>query len=261
MAEAEARHALGIGGDVPCAIFRPSPETELLEPSIPVEVPVFSGSKQCGQLAMALGERNHTHSVRRLVDLVAAELGSPWRIVSLLEDARHSASTDLLTGLMNRRAVLEQMTREGNRSQLYGLPMTILILDIDLFKRINDQYGHFAGDRVIQTVAHTAARALRQCDYIARWGGEEFLIALPCTDTTGALATGERVRRAVEDAVTLTADGTPLRVTVSVGAASSDTPWMFEELARAADSALFDAKARGRNCVSGNPARLKSAAP
>ncbi len=253
-AEAEARTALGISSDVPCGVFRPSAEAIPRDPSVAVEVPVFSGAKQCGQLAMALPDWSHTHPVRRLVDLIASELGSPWRIVSLLEDARHNAATDVLTGLMNRRALLEQMSREGNRSQRYGLPMTILILDIDLFKRINDRYGHFAGDRVIQTVAVTAARALRQCDYIARWGGEEFLIALPSTDTVGALATAERVRRAVHEATTLADDGTALQVTVSIGASSSDIPWRFEELAGAADGALLAAKARGRNCVASMPA-------
>jgi len=255
-ADAEARAALGIAADVRCSVFLPAPEFDRRDASVPVEVPVFSGAKQCGQLAMGIPDSSHTHPVRRLVDLIASELGSPWRIISLLEDARHNASTDPLTGLMNRRALLSQMTREGNRSQRYGLPMTILILDIDHFKRVNDHYGHFAGDRVIQSVATTSAKVLRQCDYIARWGGEEFLIALPCTDTVGALATAERVRRSVQDTTTLSEDGTPLRVTVSVGVASSEVPWRFEELAGRADSALLDAKSRGRNCVSATPSTL-----
>ncbi|MGA3119452.1 MAG: diguanylate cyclase [Polyangiaceae bacterium] len=260
--EASARAAFGVADDVRCAVFRPAAGRGLAtDVWIAVEVPVFSGNRQCGQFAVGLPRRSHTRAGRRTVDLIASELGGPWRIVSLLEEARRTAATDPLTGLMNRRALLEQIARENNRSQRYGHALAVLILDIDHFKQVNDGHGHFAGDRVIQTVATTAAHALRQSDYIARWGGEEFLIALPCAEPVGGLTTGERLRRAIEGATTTAADGSVLRVTVSIGVAHAPAPWVFEDLARGADAALYEAKARGRNCVRAVPDLIGPARP
>ncbi|MGA7123848.1 MAG: diguanylate cyclase, partial [Polyangiaceae bacterium] len=115
---------------------------------------------------------------------------------------------------------------------------------------INDERGHAAGDVVLQGVARVLAGVARKSDFVARWGGEEFVVALPQTSDAGARIAGERVRRAVAAETHAVSDGgEPVRVTVSVGVASSDAPWSIESLVGSADAAMYAAKMRGRNRV------------
>jgi two-component system cell cycle response regulator len=212
--------------------------------------PLVFGSGQVGRLAIAPTARGLSRDDQRLLSLVAAELGGPLQMAALYEDARRLATTDMLTGLLNRRAFLDAIERERARSDRHAFPLSLLLLDIDHFKRVNDGRGHAAGDAVLRGVARILVYVARKSDFVARWGGEEFVVALPQTSEAGARVAAERVRRAVAaDSHPMPDRGAPLTVTVSIGAASAEAPWSVDQLISAADAAMYAAKARGRNRV------------
>lgn len=153
--------------------------------------------------------------------------------------------TDPLTGLLNRRYLEERLAEETKRSNRYGYPMCLMMIDVDNFKSYNDLYGHPAGDRTLQMVAQSLKETLRSADVAARYGGEEFAILLPQTTSEEAYTIAERIRQKIE-ATTFP----HRRVTVSIGIASCSrivcTP---AEIVKAADESLYEAKRRGRNNV------------
>ncbi len=162
------------------------------------------------------------------------------------------ASTDAMTGLGNRRILEAALDREWWRAVRQGLPVALLMLDVDFFKAFNDHYGHQAGDQVLKRIAGCMAQSVRRSgDLAARYGGEEFVILLPGTDNAGALAVADRIRHQIES-LDIQHRGSPCgRVTASVGAAAirpraADRPDMLVE---AADKALYAAKSAGRNRV------------
>ncbi|KAB2964792.1 diguanylate cyclase [Zoogloea sp.] len=161
------------------------------------------------------------------------------------------ATTDALTGIANRRHLFERGEHEVARALRYGKPLSILMIDIDLFKAINDRWGHPSGDQVIRNIADLMQGILRAVDTCGRLGGEEFLAILPETAEDGAGSLAERLRQAVEASEEARADnGQAIRHTVSIGVATlapGDTS--FEALLRRADLALYRAKASGRNRV------------
>jgi diguanylate cyclase (GGDEF)-like protein len=133
------------------------------------------------------------------------------------------------------------------RTRRSGRPTALVLLDIDDFKRINDSYGHRLGDGVLQTVADVVAGACRTTDEPARFGGDEMAVILPDTDLEGGWTLGESMRRAVEALDLALEDGTPLRVTVSVGVGAVERDGDAGALIEAADTALFQAKRAGKN--------------
>ncbi|MFP4330615.1 MAG: diguanylate cyclase [Spirochaetaceae bacterium] len=162
---------------------------------------------------------------------------------------RRLSDADPLTGIYNRRKVMEELEREINRSLRYGHPLSLLMLDIDHFKGINDRFGHTAGDAVLTGFAETIKRRLRPTDIFGRWGGEEFLIILSETDLKGAYTLAERVRESIEDQAYLP----ELRATASIGVAALGAEVTSkDDLVNAADEALYCAKENGRNRVSGS---------
>jgi two-component system, cell cycle response regulator len=165
------------------------------------------------------------------------------------EELDRVSRTDPLTGLYNRRHLDQELARTQSEARRRGEPMSVLMLDIDHFKRVNDTHGHPAGDLVLQAFARRLQDTLRAGDIAGRWGGEEFLLILPRTDLDGAREVGERLRGAV-DASPVIADECPVRVTVSGGCASGlindDT-----DLVALADSCLYLAKSEGRNRIVG----------
>ncbi|MBN8217429.1 MAG: diguanylate cyclase [Spirochaetes bacterium] len=166
-----------------------------------------------------------------------------------LSDSR----TDALTSVANRRHFNESLAREFQRHQRSGEPLSLLLLDIDHFKKFNDRYGHLAGDECLRRVAGALRSVvLRVPDVVARYGGEEFAVILPETDDAGALALGERIRRAVEGlAIPHEASATAEVVTISLGCVTL-RPTGFEEAAELialADKALYRAKRDGRNRI------------
>lgn len=164
----------------------------------------------------------------------------------LQDELRRLSTTDALTGLHNRRFLDESLRRELERVRHTGAPLSVIMFDVDRFKRFNDEHGHDQGDRVLQAIAASLRQALRKYDLACRYGGEEFLAILPGTAAEGAFSVAERLRRDVEEC---SVDG--LKVTISLGVATvpdilAGAP---EDLVAAADSALYRAKAGGRNRV------------
>ena len=162
------------------------------------------------------------------------------------------ALTDPLTQTHNRRALMERLTSELERARRYALHLSVLMVDLDHFKAINDSYGHVVGDEVLRGVSRVLQREARAVDVVARFGGEEFLVVLPETGEEGAVALAERIRARVEETPPVTGGEYGwLRVTVSIGVATVPSPRVNspEELIAVADEALYRAKAQGRNRV------------
>jgi len=157
--------------------------------------------------------------------------------------------TDRLTSLLNRGTWENLVDAEFERYRRYNQATSLVMFDIDFFKKVNDSYGHLAGDVVIKHTATTAKSVLRQSDSIGRYGGEEFGIILPETDAEGARVICERIRESIENSIVQTA-AAPIRYTVSVGISQlSDTAKSYMEWMQQADEALYAAKKGGRNRV------------
>ncbi len=167
--------------------------------------------------------------------------------------------TDALTGAFNRRYLDRRLSEEVSASRRYGRPLSILLIDIDHFKNVNDTHGHQAGDRVLVALGKILTETLRESDTLARYGGEEFLIITPHTPVSGATKVAERLRMRVEShEFSLIGEASPMRAiraTVSIGVASlGDGVDNVEKLIKAADKNLYRAKEAGRNRVIGHDA-------
>jgi diguanylate cyclase (GGDEF)-like protein len=165
-----------------------------------------------------------------------------------LQRINHLATHDDLTGLVNRRRMTELLTVERERCERSGRPLVLALLDLDLFKRINDQHGHAVGDAALCAFAQEVEKNLRSTDVLARWGGEEFLLLMPETSIKGALALLERVRGDVAGLCLETAMGS-IRITVSAGLAAGRRGQTLEQVLEQADEALYQAKEQGRDRV------------
>ena len=164
------------------------------------------------------------------------------------------ALTDPLTQTLNRRALVERLTAELERARRYSLMLSILVVDLDHFKAVNDTYGHLIGDEVLRAVARTLQREARTVDIVARYGGEEFVVVLPETGEEGAVAVAERIRQKVaEYPAQIGEQRDRLKVTVSIGVATATATSTRvnapDDLIAGADEALYRAKAQGRNRV------------
>ncbi|HEY6723242.1 MAG TPA: diguanylate cyclase [Polyangiaceae bacterium] len=246
-AEREARAALAITHEIP--IFRVVDEDARDEATGPEAVisGIPFGALQLGSLALGPSSRDETDT-ESLVRLVAQELGGPIRIAALMDEQQRLASVDPLTGLRNRRAFLEQINVEIARASRYGTTLSFLLLDVDHFKSINDHHGHAGGDSVLSSLGKVLGQQLRTPDLPARWGGEEFVVALTNTDLGGACIAAERIRAAVEEML-VEHDGARVPVTVSVGVATLRRGESLDALIDRADHAMYAAKCAGRNRV------------
>jgi diguanylate cyclase len=160
--------------------------------------------------------------------------------------AERQAATDGLTGLANNRSFRDVLKRSTALADRAGVPLSALMLDIDHFKKVNDNFGHDRGDQALAAIAAAIAGGIRASDFAARYGGEEFVVLLPDTNLDGALAVAETLRTAIAS-MPLAAIGL---LTVSVGVATMpDHAADGDTLIRAADGALYLAKERGRNRV------------
>ncbi|MBU2663885.1 GGDEF domain-containing protein [Actinoplanes bogorensis] len=168
------------------------------------------------------------------------------RMAGLVGAHRQTAITDELTGLRSRRYFVQALQSETARHERSGDGLSVLLLDIDHFKLVNDTYGHDGGDRVLVEVARRLARAVREGDLVARYGGEEFAVLLPQSDPGEAYGVAERIRLSVADQPIPVGDGRHHRVTVSVGLASTSAT---DTLIHDADQALYAAKRGGRDRV------------
>jgi diguanylate cyclase (GGDEF)-like protein len=167
-------------------------------------------------------------------------------IQSLSDKFERQAMHDPLTHLPNRRGMREFLKLEFSRAKRSGLPMSVLICDIDFFKKINDQYGHDAGDAVLVSLANLVSSALRRSDKISRWGGEEFLFLLPETDSGEAFDIAEKIRILVEKHE-FVYDGLPIKTTLSFGLKQVSLEANIDHCINIADMFLYEAKSSGRN--------------
>ena len=163
------------------------------------------------------------------------------------------ATTDQLTGLYNRHYFTSELVKQINTWRRHQQSLTIIILDIDYFKKVNDTYGHLAGDYALKSLAKICKSQLRDIDTLARIGGEEFAILLPTTSVNGGMQIAERIRKVTEN-YDYEYEGNTFHMTVSLGIAElTDETWSITEFIGAADDMLYKAKHAGRNrCVARN---------
>ncbi|XPF95718.1 diguanylate cyclase [Colwellia sp. RE-S-Sl-9] len=174
---------------------------------------------------------------------------SELQLKLMSQELEELATTDYLTGIRNRRYFYQMARAEFNRSKRKSITLSLLILDLDKFKSINDNYGHKAGDLILQTVTQTISKLLREYDIFARIGGEEFAILLPSTDLNSAYIIAERIRKSVELIEVVFEDKT-LTITTSIGMTeSSEHITSFDQLVQTADKYLNQVKNQGRNKV------------
>jgi diguanylate cyclase (GGDEF)-like protein len=211
--------------------------------------PLTGGSRTASteMLAVVRHGRAFTQQEQALFAYLAQQTALAIENVALHEQLRRQATLDELTGLSNHRRFQEALNQEMARTRRSGQPAALVLLDIDDFKHLNDAYGHRLGDGVLRTVADVIAGACRATDEPARFGGDELAVILPDTDLEGAWTLGESMRRAVEALDLALVDGTPLRVTVSVGVGAVERDGDAGGLIEAADTALFQAKRAGKN--------------
>lgn len=224
-----------------------APDPAAPAPLIVCNVPF--GCQLLGRIAIApVGDSDS----RALLEQVARELGGPLRMAMLMDETQKLATTDPLTGLANRRALLDKLHIEIAHAGRHNLPLSVCLLDVDHFKSINDTYGHAAGDHVLSAIGALLPHQLRIPDVPARWGGEEFVLLLKQTDGQGALIAAERIRRAITE-LHFDAHGRPVAISASFGIAEFTSGDSAESLIARADKAMYRAKVGGRNRVELEP--------
>ena len=245
----DGRDVLGVGVGVPGRAARLGQVVEERTPSgqgpgrLRLALPLLAGDRAVGVLELLCEGTGPLPS-----DLLDGMQVFTTAVVAALEVARlHSQTLELsqrdpLTGLLNRRRLDEDLPREVALAVRYDAPLAFLMLDLDHFKRLNDEHGHLVGDGVLRQLATELTGALRSTDLVYRYGGEEFSVLLRNTDVRAASLLAERVRRQIQSALG------PQQVTVSVGVAAVPTNTCDStELVRQADAALYAAKRAGRN--------------
>lgn len=204
--------------------------------------------------AEAVGVLEITISATRSVSsemwsLLAAQVAVAVRTVQTIRDLRADTVREQTTGLFNARQLRDSLTQELLRGRRFGHPVSILFIDLDHFKRVNDQYGHLAGTALLVAIAERLTQNIRKVDSAYRYGGDEFVLLLVETNRAGARSVAARIQSALA-APFLAATGQPIDVTVSIGVAGyPDDGSEADEILAAADRALYRAKACGRNEV------------
>jgi diguanylate cyclase (GGDEF)-like protein len=230
---------------------------ELIPPDIRsfVSVPMIVQENVIGVLNVSHSQPHaFTWDDVRVLSILAGQAAVTIERSEVLRSLEQMAITDSLTLLYNRRYFEMRLDNEFKRSKRYGTAVTIMLIDIDHFKQVNDTYGHTAGDRVLTAVAACISNSLRETEIIARYGGEEFIVILPHTRLPESWIAAERVRKAVENHQTPFQSEGAIRVTVSIGMAQITAEDENKEaFTRRADGALYRAKQTGRNRVCSDP--------
>jgi len=205
------------------------------------------GSTTIGELAIQPVEEDDDLSA--MMSLIASEIGGPIRIATLVEESRRLARYDPLTGILNRRAFVEHVIPLIDRASGTGSALSCVLFDLDHFKNVNDTYGHRSGDRVLTELGRLGFEVLPKGASLARWGGEEFVMALPDMDHNSAFEVAESLRQSIESLEIMTEDAHLIPVTASLGVAALLPNESFESLVERADRAMYAAKVAGRNRV------------
>ncbi|MDB4996917.1 MAG: hypothetical protein JWM74_4349 [Myxococcaceae bacterium] len=255
MAESEARIALGADEAATVFFVDETRASEVKDPprtrATPLHETISFGGVRLGDLAMSPEDdapASASPVQARLFSLVVSELGGPLRMATLVEDARRLAATDGLTSLMNRRAFSEALGRQISSATRHGHPLSLIVLDIDHFKAINDTRGHNAGDAVLRALGRLLGTETRRSDLTGRWGGEEFVMALTHTNAAGARVLADRLCQRISQ-LEIRIGGTPVPITASLGTATLTAGETLDDLIARADHAMYEAKKGGRNRV------------
>jgi len=230
-----------------CWRVKANPETEH------IHTMVLTASGQEDKLAESLDSGADDYLVKPIdKNELKARMRAASRIVRLTQRMRAEAETDALTGAYNRRVFMRTLEREHKRALDQALPFSVLMVDLDFFKKINDTHGHASGDRVLIQTVRTAKTLLRPPAMFGRLGGEEFAVLLPGQDETEAFQTAEKLRLALQAMYVENDDGQPIPVTASMGLAvlhAGDLDSTGERMLGEADAGLYKAKEGGRNQV------------
>lgn len=212
-------------------------------------VPLIAQEKIIGLLAIDSAAPNDfdEREIQTALEF-ASQVAIALENARLFRETQTQAITDALTGMYNRRGIFQLGEIEHNRSRRIRRPISVMMLDIDHFKQVNDRYSHAAGDQVLRLIAQRCLKALRAVDLVGRYGGEEFIILLPETNLEAARFIGERLRRSIMDSAFQT-DAGEIYITSSIGIAASAKKETLDQLVQRADAALYKAKNAGRNRV------------
>lgn len=213
-------------------------------------LPLLVRDQPLGTLVLGSNRRGaFGDTVRPTLEVLASHLAISLSNARVMRTLETMATTDGMTGLFNKRAMLDQAKNKLAAAKRFSQPLSVLVTDIDFFKSVNDTYGHDVGDHVIRGLGDVLRRCKRETDVVARFGGEEFVVLCEQTDTEGAVHLAERVRQELEAEVFQSEHG-PLSVTCSVGVATLDGSMKdWDALFKAADEALYASKNNGRNRV------------
>ena len=192
--------------------------------------------------------RRFTDDQIQLLERLLCTLLYPLRNALLYRDALHAARKDALTGVWNRAALDEALQRAMCLARRHRSALSVLMIDLDHFKRINDRFGHACGDKALRSVVDCIRNCIRGSDELFRYGGEEFVLLLPNTDKQGALLLADRIRRCIAGGRHVCEDG-DMRLTVSIGVTAMKRGDAPDRLFERADRAMYQAKEAGRNKV------------
>jgi two-component system cell cycle response regulator len=256
-AREEAIRALKLNPDIHTIIVEDDDAYDDATGREPMVQPVTFADVRIGQMGFA-GRQALGDQEEQIVSIIARELGGPIRMATLVEEAQRLATIDPLTGLMNRRAFLNALDIEIERSMRLDTPLALMLMDVDHFKAINDNRGHASGDAVLAAIGRLVVKQARRVDLVARWGGEEFVVALVGADAVTGLTAAERYREAVQRLSVLDHTGDPIPVTASFGLAVLESGESIESVIDRADRAMYAGKTAGRNCVRVSPATQRT---
>lgn len=200
-------------------------------------------SENLGEVVFSRRKAFSVHEISRLEELLST-LVYPLRNALLYRSAREEATRDVLTGLRNRKALDDHLELEIERAQRYGTTLSMLVIDADRFKQVNDTHGHLAGDHLLVQISRVLTDLSRNSDLVFRFGGDEFVVLLPNTDKSGARTFAERIRRHA-GAMECSFGGNHMTVSVSIGVAELARGGNGDGFFKAADEAMLMAKSRG----------------
>lgn len=225
-------------------------ELRRLFPTMPVVVLTGTADRDLGLQAVRAGAQDFLVKGTFNSELLARALRYAIERKALLERIEYEATHDVLTGLFNRQKVMSDLENARLRAVRYGERLSICICDIDNFKRINDTYGHLAGDAVLRACGEAIQKELRTTDFVGRYGGDEFLVAFVHTNAGDSRNAVDRIRRRLDGVSIPAPNGTSFTFTVTFGLADVRGKEMpLTELMASADEALYHGKTSGKNCV------------